>query len=101
MHRVRTEYEGLVSEIECGQEFKGCPLAEETVTWPLKNELCYPIFNAQPDELLMNSSYVYSNTCTPCEDNLPNDRATLIELRKRLAMELVWLKQAIASRRKV
>ena len=35
------------------------------------------------------------------EERLPKDRDSLLELRSHMAMELVWLKQAIASRQKV
>ena len=35
------------------------------------------------------------------EECLPKDRDSLLELRSHMAMELVWLKQAIASRQKV
>ena len=35
------------------------------------------------------------------EEHLPKDRDSLLELRSHMAMELVWLKQAIASRQKV
>lgn len=34
-------------------------------------------------------------------DNFPKDKCSLLELRSQTAMELAWLKQAIASRRKV
>ena len=35
------------------------------------------------------------------EERFPKDRDSLLELRSHMAMELVWLKQAIASRQKV
>ena len=35
------------------------------------------------------------------EEHLPKDRDSLLELRSHMAMELIWLKQAIASRQKV
>ena len=35
------------------------------------------------------------------EEHFPKDRDSLLELKSHMAMELVWLKQAIASRQKV
>ena len=37
----------------------------------------------------------------PVQSNLPRDRESLLELRTQMAMELIWIKQAIASRQKV
>ena len=40
-------------------------------------------------------------TFDPCQIAIPHDKKELLKLRSQLAMELVWVKQAISSRQQV
>lgn len=128
VHEVRAEYEKKVLEI---QSENSCPLANEIATWRTNVGLCYPVFKARnslhvgenpylpsdqsdvrnPSPIPSPSSPAVFNTSPPSDwkeeevevfiKNLPNDRNTLLELKSKLGMELIWLKQAIVSRQKV
>lgn len=113
MHETRAHYQQLVVEI---QHDIATPLAKEVVTWPSKFTLCSPIFTSQdnrdPLQPAMNQviGAEVADVCLASKkvggDNLvwkqlPKDRQSLLELRTKLSMELVWLQQAIASRQKV
>ena len=109
VHQVRAEYEQIVAET---QPDRDCSFADEAVTWPTQGTLCYPVFQAQA------RSMDEASAVPPCrhpqcdgpylqdrteEEKLVfgKDRESLLEMRRKLGMELVWLKQAIASRQQV
>lgn len=104
VHQVRTLYEHVVVEIEPENDI---PFANESVMWPRKVGLCYPVF--QPRNVEDNILRKTDQLCQECANEekeveqlvFNKDRESLLEMRSRLAMELVWLKQAISSRQKV
>lgn len=104
LNAVRSEYEDLVMEINSCQPHLG------VLTWAHPGRLCYPRFKAV--DVGINST---TKACAT-EDkhgiefitesgvgdiSLPRDRESLMELRRQLSMELLWLKQAIDSRQQV
>lgn len=110
---VRTEYEEIVSEIQSKSSFEALPFANEAVTWPSEVGLCYPVFRPQTGVTNERRHAGSVTTKLPSADfaevekkdtlviNLPSDKESLLELKGKLSMELVWLRQAIASRQKV
>ena len=110
VHAIRTEYEQIVSQIQ-SDNFEALSFANEIVSWPSEIQLCYPVFNpcSSGDVVVEASDTIPSSHCQHdmCSSlsaegiSLLNDRDSLLKLRKKLAMELLWLKQAIASRQKV
>lgn len=113
VHQVRQLYEQVVTDIQPEKDFL---FADESVTWPCKAGLCYPVFQArdmQESETSVTREIPLkaSEQCTRCK-SIPElgkdkelvfnkDRESLLEIRSKLSMELVWLKQAITSRQKV
>lgn len=87
---MRREYEEIVSEVQSEDGLDSLSLAKEQPMWNSEVCLCFPVFKAE---------YMHINTSVSTD--LPDDRKSLIQLRQQLAMELVWIKQAIASRQKV
>lgn len=53
------------------------------------------------DRVLDTGVMVWLDSAQTGTSELPRDREQLLELRTQLAMELLWIKQAIASRQKV
>lgn len=125
VHDIRKQYEEAVLEIQFDSTV---PLAKETVTWPSKVALCFPVFKqstSQDTEETTAMPLVSNQVSTPGASNLMDtdqlavskeevegerqvifkqlskDKESLLELRSKLGMELVWLKQAITSRQKV
>ena len=105
---VRGQYERVVADIQPDKDFV---CADELVTWPSKNGLCYPVFQPQS---LHGGGHAETRDISPspsqssCIQELKDrelvfkkDRDSLLEMKMKLSMELVWLKQAIASRQKV
>lgn len=112
VHQVRAEYEQVVAHVQPQKDF---PFADESVTWPCKDRLCYPVFQTvNMREEVMGEPPQVSAPQREC-DAAPEaevgeekeqlvfnkDRQSLLEIRSKLGMELVWLKQAITSRQKV
>lgn len=124
VHKVRTTYEQVVSEIQPQNDFS---FADEVVDWPSEVELCYPVFQDiknivegtgirdTPHDKVHGNKAALHRDCR-CAGNLmapqvnqvvegglvfDRDRESLLEIRSKLGMELVWLKQAITSRQKV
>lgn len=115
VHQVRARYEQVVTEIQPNKDF---PFADESVTWPSQVGLCYPVFRTICSP---NSSSVHEQSHQLWKNSLPDpavsknkeeekeegelifnkDRQSLLEMRSKLEMELVWLRQAINSRHKV
>lgn len=107
VHEVRQLYEQVVADIQPDQDY---PFADECVTWPCKVDLCYPVFqarNKQESETVSRETPLMAEQCTTSELGkdkelfFNKDRESLLEIRSKLSMELVWLKQAITSRQKV
>lgn len=123
VHKVRTTYEQVVSEIQPQNDFS---FADEVVDWPSEVELCYPVFQDiknvvegtgirdTPHDKVHGNKAALHRDCR-CAGNLmapqvnqvvegglvfDRDRESLLEIRSKLGMELVWLKQAITSRQK-
>ena len=112
---TRAQYEQLVSEI---RQDNACSLAKETIDWPSPVTLCCPVFNGETsatpvvkplvatlseDVHLHGRQQETSDKTVGTEifETLPKDKESLLELRSKLGMELVWIKQAISSRQKV
>jgi hypothetical protein len=106
---VRELYEQVVADIQPDKDFA---FADECVVWPSKTGLCYPVFEV--GTLQASDGEARGITRRPGRSrSVPHDqvegklvfnegdRESLLEMRAKLSMELVWLKQAIASRRKV
>ena len=103
--------------------------SKETVTWPTPQALCYPVFKDtsnkdtsiakppiiskshskfevhNPNSDISSCGLLYSVDVETMDEkeilnNLPKDKDSLLELRSKLGMELVWLRQAISSRQK-
>lgn len=115
VQETRAQYQQLVSEIQ-QDNITTSASARETVVWPSQLTLCYPAFKGSTSQanvplLISSFSPEVSNQDPLCVEkmeggkevfkNLPEDRESLIELRSKLGMELVWLRQAISSRQKV
>lgn len=124
VQEVRAQYEQVVSDIQPQKDF---PFADESVTWPCKGGLCYPVFQTmdlreentrEPPQASAPRQHTREppqvstprQPCTEChgipeevgEELVFNkDRESLLEIRSKVGMELVWLKQAITSRQKV
>lgn len=124
---MRAEYEEIVSEI---QSDEWLPVANELVKWPCPGGLCYPVFQAKETHAMAATSSPSVAPHLPLLDGptsgqdsvapgqgqasvkqdkedevdfvvIPRDKESLLELRRKLSMELVWLKQAIISRQQV
>ena len=88
----------------------------EALTWPHPNRMCYPQFRLV-DSLGRKTDSLTATIATEgktgykdvagCQEthlgnlSFPRDKESLIELRRQLSMELVWLKQAVYSRQQV
>ena len=118
---VRNEYEEFFFRIEEDSD-------RNTITWCDSVKLCYPSFIAkvefqpigrQPDDARTQvastpiqdsvsvSSIEAGDQMYPCENadstplvlnEYPSEREELLQLREQLALELLWVKQAIQSR---
>ncbi len=105
---VRTQYETIAEEITSANSLP----RPEAVLWPHSHRLCYPCFKARHDDgdILTNRELLWTGPdggqCLQEKQSLnniplPEDKKSLLELRRQLYMELVWLKQAIRSRQQV
>ena len=103
VRETRAQYDQIVLEI---QQDNITTWAKETVTWPSSSTLCYPIFNggtSQANTPLPVSNHTPKQTfsCTVGKEggegreglfqNLPEDRESLIELRSKIGLELIWI----------
>ena len=68
---------------------------DNPINSPTDSRACQPLNDEHSDEQFAESSL----NCLL--EPLPRDREALLELRSQLTMELLWIKQAIASRQEV